>query len=139
WRIINRVSASPVCVSAAGRESQRWWNVGKLLTLRSVVIANLQAPREKIWGILLSINTYGITIRGLDLNSFQDWARSMASQSETIGLSTMFIPMMRVEKVILDETGVGYKSFSEQFLERVGRDVHEYFGIADEELERFDI
>jgi len=113
--------------------------VGKLLTLRSVVIANLQAPREKIWGILLSINTYGITIRGLDLNSFQDWARSMASQSETIGLSTMFIPMMRVEKVILDETGVGYKSFSEQFLERVGRDVHEYFGVSDEEIDRFDI
>lgn len=113
--------------------------MGKLLTLRSVVIANLQSPREKIWGMLLSINTYGITLRGIDINSFQDWTRSIANQTDTMGLSTMFIPMMRVEKVILDETVGGYKSFSEQFADRVGRDVKEFFELGEDDVEHIDL
>ena len=109
------------------------------MTLRSVVIASLQSPREKIWGMLLSINTHGITIRGIDINSFQDWARSITNETESMGLSTMFIPMMRVEKVILDETVGGYKSFSEQFYDRIGRDVKDYFDLGEDEIERIDL
>ena len=118
---------------AADRESQRWWNVSKLITLRSIVIVNLHSPREKIWGVLLSINSYGITVRGVDINSFQDWSRSVANQTETIGLSTMFIPMIRVEKVTLDESVGPFKSFSEQFQDRVGRSVLEVLEVPDDD------
>ncbi|HET6267836.1 MAG TPA: hypothetical protein VFG11_08965 [Acidobacteriota bacterium] len=113
--------------------------MGKLLTLRSIVIANLQSPREKIWGLLLSINAHGITIRGIDINSYQDWIRAVANQTEGIGLTTMFIPMIRVEKVILDETVGGYKSLSEQFTDRIGRDVQEFFEVSEEDIDRVDL
>jgi len=114
--------------------------VGKLLTLRSAVIANLHSPREKIWGVLLSINTFGIILRGIDINSFEDWSRSVVNSSgnESIGLSTMFIPMMRLEKVIADETTGALKSFSDKFLDRVGRDVLEFANLPEEEDARFD-
>jgi hypothetical protein len=115
--------------------------VGKLLTLRSAVIANLHSPREKIWGILLSINSYGIILRGIDINSFEDWSRAVANPSgnETIGLSTMFIPMMRLEKVIADETTGTLKSFSEKFFDRTGREVVEYANLPEDEDGRFDL
>ena len=119
--------------SAAVRESLRWWNVPKNLTTRSAVILSLQNPREKIWGVLLSINTYGITLRGIDINSFQDWVRSVANNTESMSLSTMFVPMMRVEKATLDENFGMYKSFSEQFQERVGRSILDFMDLPDEE------
>jgi hypothetical protein len=123
----------PVFASGVVRESLLWWNVPKNLTTRSAVILSLQNPREKIWGVLLSINTFGITLRGIDINSFQDWVRAVANNTESMSLSTMFVPMMRVEKVTLDETSGMYKSFSEQFQERVGRSVLEVMDLPDED------
>ena len=107
----------------------------KRFTTRSSVILNLQNPREKIWGILISVNSFGVTIHGIDINSFDDWSRSVAAGTETIGLTTMFVPMLRVEKVMLDESAGSYKALSQQFLERVGISVHEYLGVGDEDDE----
>ena len=114
--------------------------MGKLLTLRSAVIANLHSPREKIWGILLSINNHGIILRGIDINSFEDWSRAVMNPSinEAIGLSTMFIPMIRLEKVIADETTGSLKSFSQKFRDRVGKEVLEFANLPEEENSRFD-
>ena len=36
----------------------------------SIVIVSLHTPKEKVWGELLAINPSGITLRGIDLNSF---------------------------------------------------------------------
>ena len=79
------------------------------------------------------MNSYGITLRGIDVYSFDDWSRSIAQQTDTMGLSTIFVPMIRVEKIVLDETCGGYKAFSEQFRDRVGSDVREFLGIPPEE------
>ena len=122
---------------AAVRELLRWWNVPKNLITRSAVIVSLQNPREKIWGVLLAVNSFGITLRGIDINSFQDWVRSVANNTDTMSLSTMFLPMMRVEKATLDENFGMYKSFSEQFFERVGRSVLEVMDLPDEEDVQF--
>jgi hypothetical protein len=103
------------------------------------VILNLHSPREKIWGVLLSINSFGVTVRGIDINSFDDWSRSVAAQSDAMGLSTMFVPMIRVEKVILDETIGPIKSFSDQFYERVGRTALEVMDLPEEEDYRLDV
>ena len=105
----------------------------KNLTTRSAVILSLQNPREKIWGVLISINSYGVTLRGIDINSFQDWVRAVANNTDSMSLSTMFVPMMRVEKATLDENFGMYKSFSDQFFERVGRSVLEVMDLPDEE------
>lgn len=95
----------------------------------TAVLVNLQNPREKVWGILLSIQASGITVRGIDLNSFDDWSRSAGRGDMDMGLSTMFLPIHRVEKVSQDETVGSIRSLTDLFEERVGRDVWTYLGL----------
>jgi hypothetical protein len=122
----------PAYVLVVDKASQWWWNVTNLIVPGSIVIMSLQNPREKIWGVMLGINHFGITLRGIDVYSFDDWTRSIANQNEAvIGLTTMFVPMIRVEKVVLDENNGEFKSFSEQFKERVGHDVLEFMNLPE--------
>jgi hypothetical protein len=95
----------------------------------SAVLVNLQNPREKVWGILLAIQASGITVRGIDLNSFDDWSRSAGRGDTEMGLSTMFLPIHRVERVNQDETVGSVRSLAELFEERVGQDVWTYLGL----------
>ncbi len=94
----------------------------------SAVLVNLQNPREKVWGILLSIQSSGITLRGIDLNSFEDWSRSVARGEAEMGLSTTFLPIHRVERVSEDETIGSAQSLAEIFEARVGTDVWTHLG-----------
>ncbi len=96
----------------------------------SAILVHLQNPREKIWGILLSIQASGISLRGIDLNSFDDWTRSVASSDTEMGLSTIFLPLHRVERVNQDESVGSVRSFAELFEERVGQDVWTHLGLA---------
>ncbi len=80
------------------------------------VIAHLREPREKLWGFLLGMDGSGAWFRGIDLGSFEDWARQEASGKETgMGLSTIFVPFLRVEKLVLDEGTAGAASLSQRF------------------------
>ena len=99
----------------------------------SPIVINLQNPREKYWGILLSITDAGVKVRGVDLNSFEDWTREAAKGEETMGLSTVFFPMHRVERIGLDENVGGIKSQTEVFESRVGADVWTHLGLAKPE------
>ena len=38
-----------------------------------VVLVTLNSPREKFWGTILEISPAGLSVRGLDLNSFDDF------------------------------------------------------------------
>ncbi len=99
----------------------------------SPIVINLQNPREKYWGILLSITDAGVNVRGIDLNSFEDWTREVAKGEETMGLSTVFFPMHRVERIDLDENIGGIKSQAEVFESRVGTDVWTHLGLSKPE------
>jgi hypothetical protein len=96
----------------------------------SAVLVNLQNPKEKFWGVVLSIKASGITIRGIDLNSFDDWSRSVAKGEGDMGLSTTFFPIHRVERVTLDESVGSVLSLAETFEARVGKDVWSSLGLA---------
>jgi len=73
------------------------------MDLNSVVVVTLHTPREKIWGELLSLNTAGITVRGIDLNSYDDFVRQVLHpEQDRVGLPTLFFPMQRVERISLD-------------------------------------
>ncbi len=39
----------------------------------SIVVVSLHSPKERIWGELLEMNVAGVTLRGIDLNSFDDF------------------------------------------------------------------
>ena len=95
----------------------------------SPVVVNLQNPKEKVWGVLLAIDGSGITIRGIDLNSFDDWSRAVARGDQDMGLSTVFFPMHRVERVSLDETVGSVVSLAQTFESRVGQSVLNYLGL----------
>jgi hypothetical protein len=91
------------------------------------VVIYLHSPREKLWGLLGEINAAGIFMRGIDLNSFDDWTRMLAKGERNIGLTHLFYPMWRLERVSLDERIDDIPSMAEQFHERVGLTIDEYF------------
>ena len=68
----------------------------------STVVASLHTPREKFWGQMIELNSAGVTIRGVDLSSFDEWLNQLSRQSP-VGLATIFFPLHRIEKVELDE------------------------------------
>jgi len=93
----------------------------------TIIILSLNNPREKIWGRLLELNEAGVTIQGLDLNSFDDWMRQVLdAEPEAIALATVFYPMHRVERVAQDETAGEFPSLAERFEERIGISLIEY-------------
>ncbi len=91
------------------------------------VLLVLHSPREKCWGVLDEISAAGVFLRGLDLNAFEDWTRAVAHDEPFIGLSDLFFPMWRVERVMLDESAGEVPSLAEQFERRTGRTVRELF------------
>jgi hypothetical protein len=93
----------------------------------SIVVVSLHSPKEKVWGELLAINSAGITMRGVDLNSFDHFVRQINEPyGERVGLSTVFFPMTRVERVALDEPSGSIPSMNELFARKVGRSLAEY-------------
>ena len=99
------------------------------MELHSVVILILHTPREKVWGELLILNTAGVTLRGIDLNSFDDFVHQVLhpeGEGERVGLPTLFFPMQRVERIALDEPSGSIPSFSDIFERKVGRSLKDY-------------
>ena len=96
----------------------------------SIVILYLVNPSEKYWGILESLTQPGITMRAINLSSFDDWLRSVANDLEPVlGLTTVFFPLSRVERMFLDEQVGEVESLSQTFERRVGRSVAEVLGL----------
>ena len=93
----------------------------------TAIILVLHSPREKCWGVLDEISAAGVFLRGLDLNAFDDWVRAIMHDEPFMGLSDLFFPMWRVERVSRDENAGGVSSLAEQFEQRTGRSVQEFF------------
>lgn len=91
-----------------------------------VVLLVLHSPREKCWGVLGEVSSAGVFIRGIDLNSFDDWLHAIANNEGYFGLTDQFFPMWRVERMSRDESAEGIPSLSEQFEQRTGRKVQEF-------------
>jgi hypothetical protein len=93
----------------------------------SIVVVSLHSPKEKVWGELLDINPSGVTLRGIDLNSFDHFVRQINEpDGERIGLPTIFFPMNRVERVSLDEPTGSIPSMDELFARKIGRTLTDY-------------
>jgi hypothetical protein len=96
----------------------------------SLVIVNLVNPKEKFFGVLISLSPAGATMRGINLDSFDDWIREIAKEEGAdIDLITMFFPLFRVERIYLDEPSGQIKSFSQRFEDSVGTSIQKYLGL----------
>jgi hypothetical protein len=98
----------------------------------SLVIVNLVNPKEKFFGVLKALSSAGVTIRAINLESFDDWVRQIARDEEpNLDLVTMFVPLFRLERIFLDEPAGDIKSYAQRFEHVVGRPARDYLGIVD--------
>ena len=96
----------------------------------SLVILNLVNPKEKFFGVLSALSPAGITVRAINLDSFEDWMRQLARGDDpNLDLITMFVPLFRVERVFLDEPSGMIKSYGQRFEEVVGMTIQQYLHI----------
>lgn len=97
----------------------------------AIVIVHLVSPTEKFFGVLQDLGVAGISFRGINLNSFDDWmAQAVRPGDQTLGLSTMFVPLFRVERIFLDEAVGEVESYRQRFSKRVGMPVERYLGLG---------
>lgn len=100
------------------------------MEINSIVILSLTSPKDKIWGQLVALESAGVTIRGLELDSFDDFVRQIVNQEEaTVGMATVFYPMHRVERIAWDEPSGTLPSLSDRFQAKVGISIQQYLGI----------
>jgi len=103
----------------------------------NVVVVDCSNPKEKLWGVLVRLDLTGVVVRGLDINSVEDWLRQeKAGEPSMIGPSTVFIPMHRVHRVYLDESSAAVSSFADRYAEFCCGDVRDaLFGRTAEDEE----
>jgi hypothetical protein len=93
----------------------------------SLVLVHLSSPPEQFWGVLDDLSPAGVTFRGLTVGSFEDFMAQAARDEEpSLGFSTLFVPMFRVERIYLDEQVGMVRSYRQRFEARVGRPVEAY-------------
>jgi hypothetical protein len=86
-----------------------------------VVLVTLGNPREKFWGAILAITPAGLSLRGMELASFED-AVSMVRTGEPFSPISVFFPMHRVERMELDASEGSIPSLSDRFKAQTGID-----------------
>jgi hypothetical protein len=98
----------------------------------AIVIVHLINPTEKLWGVLLDLGVAGVTLRGINVESFDDWMSQAARRGDqTLGLSTMFVPLFRIERIFLDEAVGEVESYAQRFGRRVGISIERYLGLPE--------
>ena len=96
----------------------------------ALVIVNLINPKEKFFGVLSSLSAAGVTMKAINLDSFEDWIRQIAHDEEpNIDILMMFFPLFRVERIFLDEPSGAIKSYSQRFEDVVGSPIRQYLGV----------
>lgn len=101
--------------------------MAKIETGESVIIV-LHSPREKFWGVLHELGPAGVYARGIDLNAFDEFTRAVRNGEAFYGVSEIFFPMWRVERISKDESSGDIQSMSEQFRQRTGLDIAGFDG-----------
>lgn len=105
------------------------------MEINSIVIVSLTAPKEKVWGQLLLLSSSGVTVRSIDLASFDDFVRQILDQEEaSAGMNTVFYPMHRVERIAVDEPSGTIPSLADRFRSKVGISIQEFLGIATPQI-----
>jgi hypothetical protein len=95
------------------------------------VLVYLHSPREKVFGVLLSLEPAGVVVRGLDIVSFEDWMRQEArGDGGGLALVSVFYPMGRVERVERDETLGEIEGFADRYERLTGRSFTRAAGLS---------
>jgi hypothetical protein len=106
----------------------------------ALVIATMTSPREKFWGAILHLAAEGLSLRGVDLASFDNLA-SQIKNGEPFTSGVVFFPMHRVERMELDLPEGNILSLAQRFAQKTGLDpapllVSEFLGSAGGDARR---
>jgi hypothetical protein len=86
---------------------------------RTMVVLTLGNPREKFWGVLLSLSPEGVSLCGIELASFEDLV-SMVKEDEQVSPGIVFFPTHRMERMELDLPDGNISSLSQRFVAKTG-------------------
>lgn len=87
----------------------------------TMVVTTLANPREKFWGAILALGAEGLSLRGIELASFEDLV-ALVKDGEPFSLGVVFFPMHRVERIELDLPDGNIPSLSQRFTAKTGLD-----------------
>lgn len=93
---------------------------------KSFVMVTLNHPREKYWGAVIAISPAGVALRGLDLNSFEDFMRQLVA-GDPVQPHAVFFPMHRIERIELDERNGDIPSMQDRFQNKTGLESAQLF------------
>lgn len=90
------------------------------------VLLYLHDPTEKLWGVLRRLDATGVVLEGIDLSSFDDWVAQVEQRDErAAGPSVLFVPMGRLDKILLDRPSGSLPSMMQRFEQRTGKTVEQ--------------
>jgi hypothetical protein len=87
----------------------------------SMVVVTLGNPRDKFWGMILSLAPEGLSMSGIELASFDDLV-VMVKDEESFSPAVVFFPMHRIERIELDLPDGSLPSLSQRFSAKTGLD-----------------
>lgn len=99
------------------------------------MLLTLHSPRQKYFGVLLRLAVAGVELRAVPLEALEDLARQIRAGA-AVGVSTLFFPMHRVERMERDAADGELPSLAESFAAQSGRGVDEVFGGGGDSIEK---
>lgn len=86
-----------------------------------VVVVTLGNPRDKFWGMILSLAPEGLSVSGIELAGFEDFVL-MVKAGDQFSPAVVFFPMHRIERIELDLADGNLPSLAQRFLAKTGID-----------------
>lgn len=87
----------------------------------SIVVVALGNPRDKFWGMILTLAAEGLSISGIELASFEDLLTTV-KDGDSFTPAVVFFPMHRIERIELDLSDGSLPSLSQRFSAKTGFD-----------------
>ena len=119
-----KVQSSPVTIAFVKNVDERDASIARgenPFQPRTMVVLTLGDPREKFWGVLLSLSPEGVSLCGIELASFEDLV-SMVKDGEQVSPGVVFFPTHRMERMELDLPDGNISSLSQRFAAKTGLD-----------------
>jgi len=116
----------PLQFSRAPTRIIKHWGALVRMEPGQLVLVTLHNPRENIWGMMRSLDQAGVNVRGVDLQSLDDFTQLVKS-GEPVTASVVFFPMHRVQRIEEDNRSGELPSLAEQFRAKTGLDVRKFF------------
>jgi len=86
-----------------------------------IVVVTLGNPRDKFWGMILSLAPEGLSMRGIELAGFEDFVL-MVKAGDQFSPAVVFFPMHRIERIELDLADGNLPSLAQRFSAKTGID-----------------